>query len=542
MRSFHYLAFVAIALVGGALAWRSLSHSSSDDANVKRAEPNTPAAKTSNSEQQSIQVTETAQPSEKPAEFLLPETPDGAINGDVTLTYGSATEAKEALKRLRKAGISILGYSDQLNTIRVRARTPKERSAVSRLAGNGADAGFNFPVSSPPAPIEGEAGTGTKAFGANAVKWMNTPDNPKLGTGVTVAVIDSGISKHDNLDGSVTNAISINGTGADYGHGTAVASLIAGQSSEAPGVAPGAELIDIQVLEGEDGTDAFKLAEAIVAATDAGAEVINLSLGANGDATVLHEAVKYASANGAILVASAGNESTGALAYPAAYPEVVGVTSVDANAEPATFSNFGEGATVAAPGVGINAAWTDESLVTFSGTSASAPLVSGALAALLSENPGMSSTEAVDVLTSTANDSGAPGADPYLGSGTVDVGRMLDYNTPGINDVAVADHYIVRDESDLEAVSVLVTVQNRGTEWSNNNTLTVQYEGRTQDYFLGGLNPGQTASQEILLNPNTLLSGQPTQIASQVQSSGAEDSKPDNNSRVTVISLPSDSE
>ncbi|WOO42385.1 S8 family peptidase [Rubellicoccus peritrichatus] len=538
MRSFHYLAFIAVVLVGGALVWRGASHSSTDDEPAQDSSQTRPLTAKSQSFDSEMHVAEIVEDIAEPDAFYLPEAPSGSINGDLTLTYRTAAEAKAALRRLKKAGVGIRGYSDQLNTIRVRARSESERSAVSRLAGNGAEAGFNFPVSAPPDPIEGEAGTGTEGFGANAVKWMNTPDNPELGSGVTVAVIDSGISAHDNLDGSVSNAIRINGNNVDYGHGTAVASLIAGQSPEAPGVAPGAELIDIQVLAGDDGTDAFKLAEAIVAATDAGANVINLSLGANGDAGILYEAVKYASANGAILVASAGNDATGALAYPAAYSEVVGVTSIDANAEPTTFSNFGEGATVAAPGVGINAAWTDEELVTFSGTSASAPLVSGALAALLSENPGMTSTEAVDVLTSTANDSGAPGYDPYLGAGTVDVGRMLNYDTPGINDVAVADHYIVRDESNLEAVSVLVTVQNRGTEWANNNTLTVEYEGRTQDYYLGGLNPGQTASQEILLNPSTLLSGQPTRIASEIKSTGTEDSSPENNSRVTVISLP----
>ncbi len=462
----------------------------------------------------------------------LPPFPKGALRGEMTLTYPDAESAEAARQRLLAAGFDILGYNRALNTLRVRVRGADDRQALARLAGPDAKPGYNFPVASPTPPTGTKAVGGSQPFGADAVKWMGGTGEASVGKGVKVAVVDTG----------------------DTGHGASVASLVSGLST---GIAPGAEVLSISSL-GENGQgDAFTVAEGIVSAVDAGARIINLSLGTYGNAAVLQAAVDYAQANGAIVVAAVGNDAAGQVTYPAAYNGVVGVASVDAAGQTATFSNYGKGVDIAAPGVEVQAAipmpeaFADdlrniattygpnvgigaEAYTSFSGTSASTPLVSGALAALLSENPSMSNEQAVEILLSTANDSGAPGEDDYLGAGSANLERMLEYSQTGVSDVAIADHYLASGDS--EAVSVLVSVQNRGTEWSGDLTLEIAYEGRQQSYLIGGLNPGETMAQEILLNPTLLTNGGSTLVQSRVTSS-SEDVRPDDNSRATRISL-----
>lgn len=474
------------------------------------------------------------------AAFDLLKLPAGALAGEVTLTYPDTASAEVAMQRLRDAGYRILGYNRALNTLRVAVGNAADRQRLARLAGPDAQAGFTFPVTSPPTPEASKSGGGTLPFGSDAIAWMGGGNSTTLGEGVTVAVIDSGIAAHPNLEGVVIGEIVIGeSSGVSSGHGTSVASLIAGQTELAPGIAPGTDILSVNVLDSEGASDTFAVAEAIVAATDAGARIINLSLGTYGDSTVLLAAVEYAQSQGAILVASVGNDATSQVVYPAAYDGVVGVASVDASGQSATFSNYGTEVDVSAPGVAVNAASIDTTtntatLVEFSGTSASAPLVSGALAALLSENPTMSNQQAVEILTSTANDSGAPGTDDYVGSGSVNLERMLRYDETGVSDVAIADHYLAGGDS--QAVSVLVTVQNRGTTWESNLQLEVSYEGRTQSYTLTGLNPGETGYQEILLNPSLLTNGGSTVITSSVRGS-SEDANPDDNTRATQVTL-----
>ena len=112
-----------------------------------------------------------------------------------------------------------------------------------------------------------------------------------------------------------------------------------------------------------------------------------------------------------IIVAAAGNDAVEGVTYPAKYEGVIGVSSVDATGKHLYFSNRGEEVDLAAPGIGVTAAWTGNSFIDFSGTSASAPFVSGTLAMLLSENPALRPTEAVEIISSYANDAGFPGRD-----------------------------------------------------------------------------------------------------------------------------------
>lgn len=532
------LTIIAIALVLGGV----LSFFRNQTRPEAPAAP--PAQQLSSSAQASERRTSTTQhqefvssPQESP-HHPLPPPPLGALSGEITLSYPDVQSAAEAMERLQRAGFTIIAQSPALHALRVRVSGDKARRLLADLAGDTARPGYNFPVTLPTLPGESYQGPAGLPFGPNAIHWMGADGHPNLGQGVTIAVVDSGVAPHPNLQHALIGEIDLIGSSQSYGHGTAVASLIAGNTPDAPGIAPSADILSVRVLNHEGATDAFTLAQAIVAAADAGAHIINLSLGSYGDATVLRQAVSYAESLGSVLVASTGNDGIGLLAYPAAYPGVVAVGAIDAAGQRAGFSNYGEGIAITAPGVGIHAAWDDDALVSFSGTSAAAPLISGALAALLSENPGMTPSQAVSIMSATANDTGPPGPDSYTGQGSANLRRMLNHNTPGIHDLAIADHYIRHDVTRDDAISVLVTVQNRGTTWVDGTHLTVNYEGRQQHFMIEGLNPGQTTAREILLNPTPILQGQGTRITSQVSLTSAEDTNPSDNTHTTVLSRP----
>jgi len=121
---------------------------------------------------------------------------------------------------------------------------------------------------------------------------------------------------------------------------------------------------------------------------------------------MLRDAVAYAISRGVIVVAAAGNEQANALAYPAAYEGVISVAAVDAQGRQAYFSNSGSGLFIAAPGVGIISAYSDNKTVIGSGTSQAAAITSGAISALLSRN--YQSAQIPLILARNAVSTGAP--------------------------------------------------------------------------------------------------------------------------------------
>ena len=184
------------------------------------------------------------------------------------------------------------------------------------------------------------------------------------GQGVTVAVIDSGIAAHPSLKSADITHVDLVGDGSEWnGHGTAMASLIAGNDPRVGGVAPAAKLIDIRVTDAKGESNVALLSSAIVKAADLGARVINISLGSASSTPMLEEAVRYAQSRHVVIVAAAGNEKQTALSMPAGLPGVLSVAAVDAGGKQAWFSNSGAGLTLAAPGVGIVSGYADSKVV-----------------------------------------------------------------------------------------------------------------------------------------------------------------------------------
>lgn len=178
------------------------------------------------------------------------------------------------------------------------------------------------------------------------------------GEGVTVAVIDTGISpvpdlKETRLVPGYDFVGDRDDATDDNGHGTHVAGTIAQSTNNGfgvAGIAYRASIMPLKVLSAEGGGTVADIAEAIRFAADRGAGVINLSLGGGGDADVLREAIDYAHQKGVVIVAAAGNAGANAADYPARYPHVIAVSALDASGTKAPYSNFGAGVDLSAPG------------------------------------------------------------------------------------------------------------------------------------------------------------------------------------------------
>ena len=255
------------------------------------------------------------------------------------------------------------------------------------------------------------------------------------GAGVIVAVIDTGVDgTHPDLAGRVLGEIDllpeVTPAPEQNGHGTRVASIIASSldGQGMAGVAPQATILPVSALDPAGYGDSSTVARAIIAAADAGARVINLSLGGPDQDPVLDQACAYAFAKGAIVVAAGGNSflDGNKVQYPAASPNVLAVASVDRTGTPSGFSNTGPHIDVAAPGEGVYAAIPGGTYTEESGTSFAAPHVAAALALVLAANPALSAAEAASVVQLTAaDDLSGNGRDDQLGQGIVRADRAV---------------------------------------------------------------------------------------------------------------------
>lgn len=419
----------------------------------------------------------------------IQNTPPLALENERILIFKDDASYQRFLNSLNARNLNLLGQSDKLRSVRVRIEKDANMDDL-----DDADIGYNYQVSVP-TPPQASAQVSASGFGANALSWLGvTGDNSSWGQGVTVAVIDSGVNEHIALQGDIPQiSLADLSEGSDQlGHGTAVASIISGDHQLTPGVAPASDILSIRVSDETGYSNSFTLAEGIIQATDAGADIINISMGSYGDSNMVANAVRYAQEQGAVIVASSGNEGLDSMAYPAAYEGVVSVGAVEQGGEHLDFSNTGETLSITAPGYQVNAAWGNEQLTSFSGTSASAPFVSGAIAATMSENPGMTANEAATRVVEITNDSGYPGSDPQYGSGVLDVGRIMDYGTAGIYDAAISSQILIQPESPTSLPEVWVTVQNQGTETLINSPVTITTPNITKNLNISSLAPGQT--------------------------------------------------
>jgi subtilisin family serine protease len=204
-----------------------------------------------------------AQSSEKQAVLESPPLPPPKNRRDVIpneqiFRFKNAADLQKFLAAARVNGLEPLGVLDKLNAVRIRFRTKEQLSDALSQSPQPKESSNNYFVRMPTPPEnESPENSGVYSpFGARAMEWLGVPSNhAQWGKGVTVAILDTGIESHPTFAGkNITHVDLIDGANKSvpyHGHGTAVASIVAGSRSDAPGMAPAATLLDIRVMPGD---------------------------------------------------------------------------------------------------------------------------------------------------------------------------------------------------------------------------------------------------------------------------------------------------
>ncbi|MEU4239071.1 type VII secretion-associated serine protease mycosin [Actinoplanes sp. NPDC026619] len=266
------------------------------------------------------------------------------------------------------------------------------------------------------------------------------------GTGVTVAVIDSGVdSTHPDLQGQVLPGLDLvdpkgNGDADLVGHGTTVSAIIAGRGDDTAGIigiAPKAKILPVRVLDEENRySDAIIVAKGVRWAVDHGAKVINLSLGGNGSSATLAAAIDYAFAKDVVVVACTGNTSASSdteVWYPAREPGVIAVAGMEKDANTLWSGSItGKETVVTAPATQLVGARAGGEYWKVQGTSFASPMVAGTAALIRSRWPDMPAGEVINRIIRTAKDLGPTGRDATFGFGEINPTGALTANVPAI--------------------------------------------------------------------------------------------------------------
>lgn len=298
--------------------------------------------------------------------------------------------------------------------------------------------------------------------------WERTTGRPE----VVIAIIDTGVDlNHEDLaTGIWTNPLEIPDNGLDddgngyvddvhgwnfaqnsnqvaddYGHGTHVAGIAAARINNGIGVAGmagGATIMPVKVFPPPPNVIGTyeDLILGIVYATDNGARVINMSLGATSYSRGEEAAVDYAWAHGAVVVAAAGNQGSNIYHYPAAHPNAIAVSATDGWDQRAGFSNWGDFVDVAAPGTFVFSTLRSNNYGWLSGTSMASPHVAGLAALIFSLNPQLTNAQVRRIIEENADDLGAAGWDPYFGHGRINGRKALAAVVPSPPDPTPTPH------------------------------------------------------------------------------------------------------
>lgn len=234
-----------------------------------------------------------------------------------------------------------------------------------------------------------------------------------IGSGIKVAILDSGIDiDHPDLSDNLAGGINIinfrKSYNDDNGHGTHCAGIVAAVDNEIGviGVAPGASLYGIKVLDKRGSGFLSDVIDGLDWCISNGMAVINISLGSTGSNQTFHDAIIAVNDAGIVQVVAAGNEYGGPVNFPAAYSETIAVSAVDSSDNLASFSSVGPQVDVAGPGVDIFSTYKGNGYSTKDGTSMACPHVTGTVALILKNNSNLSPSAVKTALKNSAEDVG----------------------------------------------------------------------------------------------------------------------------------------
>lgn len=252
---------------------------------------------------------------------------------------------------------------------------------------------------------------------------------------VRVAIIDTGIdTTHPDLVGQIIETIDVFAEAEmndRQGHGTHTAGIIAAKPNSLThtrGICGSCQIIAIKAINDDGYGSDVTVAQGIDDAIDAGAAVINLSIGSSNDAPVIKTAIERAIAADIIVVAAAGNseKSPAEAFFPAAYPGVLAVSATDRSNQIAPFAQNNPGIDIVAPGVEIistspfGAGYSMEQ-----GTSTAAPQVTATVALVRALRPDLTAQQTQELILAHTRDLGDPGYDAVYGHGLLRVDKAI---------------------------------------------------------------------------------------------------------------------
>lgn len=277
--------------------------------------------------------------------------------------------------------------------------------------------------------------------------WGITIGDPS----VRVVVLDTG-TQQDHPDIHQVTGQSFTGTGVNGGpgndcdnHGTCVAGCIAATINNnfgVVGIAPGTRVQAAKIFNEIDFLGLFCLpflesqdswtVAGITWASTSGARVTNSSWGGGSASPAITTAFDTTAAAGVLHIAAAGNDGTATLNYPSSLASVNAVAALASDGSRASFSTYGPGLFISAPGAAVlttdrtgSDGYGGDAWTTIDGTSFASPYTAGVAALVISANPALTPDEVKSILAQTAVDKGTPGYDTDFGWGFVNAGAAV---------------------------------------------------------------------------------------------------------------------
>lgn len=254
------------------------------------------------------------------------------------------------------------------------------------------------------------------------------------GKGVKVAVLDTGVSSHEDLSIEESINKTSDSVATDQnGHGTHVAGIIGAKRDNGKGgagVAPDATIYNIKVLNANgSGTDS-QIYQGIQAAIEKNVDLINMSLGGPGYNQIMQDIITEAYNKGIAVFVAAGNDGISTVVYPACYDHIICVAATDNGNGRADFSTYGSWVDLSAPGVDILSCASEASYKLDSGTSMACPVATGEAAVILSSGMITSSGSGrVDALESLMKKNVIKVSGSGMGSGITSLTKVFNLST-----------------------------------------------------------------------------------------------------------------
>ncbi|MBI3960967.1 MAG: S8 family serine peptidase [Chloroflexi bacterium] len=426
-------------------------------------------------------------------QFINPvyaDTTPSNVSNLVLVKFKADTSAAERSKLISEMGGQALLWIDALSTVQIRlpdnwasARSGKDPLSIAGQSPTVLSVEFDVAVSGVPAILEGmesqpqvyNSTIPTAPMVVNDVDYNNpqmqvyAPGIIRLpwawnytmgSSNIKIAILDSGVlASHPEFVGRLLPGFDFINNDADphddYGHGTHVTGIAAAGANNGigmVGVCSLCSIIPVKVLNESNQGTWSAVAAGIVFAVDAGANVINLSLGGPSSSQVVEDAIRYATEHNVLIVAAVGNGRSDALFYPAALADVVGVAATRDDDTRWSLSNYGSFVELSAPGYAVYSTYNDlnngySGYNYMSGTSMASPHVAGLAGLLFSQNPALTIAQVRWLMTSTAVDLGDPGRDDYFGYGRIDAFAALQAGSLLVQSDAVVSGAVWQDDN-----------------------------------------------------------------------------------------------